>query len=121
MKYFFSLLIFTAVVNAELPAQQELPGQSAVEAVFGKSSELDLERCCFAAYGWHIAPEMKHNHPTLDRINSDNISEYLLENDIRPTEVEQFFQLSDGRYVVVATIDTFSKVFGRYLMNHKNS
>jgi len=120
MKYFFSLLIFTAVVSAELPAQQELPGQSAVEAVFGKSSDLDLELCCFAAYGWHVAPEMKHNKPVLGRISSDDISQYLLENDIRPTEEEQYFQLADGRYVVVSTIDTFSKVFGRYLINHKN-
>ena len=121
MKYFFSLLMFTAVVTAELPAQQGLPGQTAVEAVFGKSSELDLELCCFAAYGWHVANETKHNNSVLGSISTDNITHYLLENDIRPGEVEQYFQLADGRYVVVSTIDTFNKVFGRYLINHKNS
>lgn len=119
MKYFFSLLIFTLVVSAELSAQHELPGQSAVEAVFGQSSELDFELCCFAAYGWHISPVMKHESPLSGRIESNNIAEYLLENEVVPQENEQYFELTDGRFVVVSTIDTYNKVYGRYLINHK--
>ena len=49
--------------------------------------------------------------------SGDNIAERLLQSEIMPLENEQFFKLSDGRYVVVSSQSTFDKVFGRYLIN----
>lgn len=117
MKYLFTLLISITVINAELPAQQEIPGQTAVEAVFGVSENLDLNLCCFAAYGWHVTSEIKGEHPIVGMIETQDIASYLLTNSITPMQEEQYFQLADGRFVVIVSEATYAKVYGRFLIN----
>lgn len=120
MKYLFSLLLFTTVVCVELPAQREIPGQIAVESVFGVSNDIDLNLCCFAAYGWHVAEELKVYQNISGTVSSENISVYLLQEGISPMQEEQYFELNDGRYLVVSSEDNFNKVLDRFLINHKS-
>ncbi|HHZ97780.1 MAG TPA: hypothetical protein EYN67_20055 [Flavobacteriales bacterium] len=117
----FSGVLFLSLSGSSIYGQSELPGSAEVKSVYEISeitSNQQIELCCFAAYGWHFATELKFEVDELTLLGSgDNIAERLLQSEIMPLENEQFFKLSDGRYVVVSSQSTFDKVFGRYLIN----
>lgn len=98
-------------------AQSDLPGQSAVEAVYGTDVDLDLTKCCFAAYGWHIAIGIKSEEISTMKFSTNNIAEQLFEAGISNELDEQFFALDDGTFLVVSSLSNFEKILGRYLIN----
>jgi hypothetical protein len=117
MKQLLSLLFLMSGAATFVVAQSDLPGQTAVEAVFGTDVELDLTKCCFAAYGWYIAIGIKSDEVGAKKFKADNIAEQLFEAGIKNELEEQFFTLEDGRYLVVSSAENFEKVLGRYLIN----
>jgi hypothetical protein len=120
MKQILSLLFLISVAATMVVAQSDLPGQTAVEAVYGIDVELNLTKCCFAAYGWHIAIGIKSDEVGAKMFSVDNIAEQLFEAGISNELEEQFFNLDDGRYLVVSSASNFEKVLGRYLINVKS-
>jgi len=77
-----------------------------------------MRLCCFAAYGWHSASELKVNPETLPLPGEgDDIANRLVSAGIVPALAEQFFMMEDGSYVVVSKIDTFEKLLRRYIIN----
>ena len=117
MKQILSLLFLMSGAATFVVAQSDLPGQSAVEAVFGADVELDLTKCCFAAYGWHIAIGIKSEEISTMKFSTNNIAEQLFEAGISNELDEQFFALDDGTFIVVSSLSNFEKVLGRYLIN----
>ena len=117
MKQILSLLFLMSGAAIFVVAQSDLPGQSAVEAVFGTDVELDLTKCCFAAYGWHIAIGIKSEEISTMKFSTNNIAEQLFEAGISNELDEQFFALDDGTFLVVFSLSNFEKVLGRYLIN----
>ena len=117
MKQILSLLFLMSGAAIFVVAQSDLPGQSAVEAVFGTDVELDLTKCCFAAYGWHIAIGIKSEEISTMKFSTNNIAEQLFEAGISNELDEQFFALDDGTFIVVSSLSNFEKVLGRYLIN----
>jgi len=117
MKQILSLLFLMSGAAIFVVAQSDLPGQSAVEAVFGTDVELDLTKCCFAAYGWHIAIGIKSEEISTMKFSTNNIAEQLFEAGISNELDEQFFALDDGTFLVVSSLSNFEKVLGRYLIN----
>jgi hypothetical protein len=117
MKQILSLLFLMSGAATFVVAQSDLPGQSAVEAVFGTDVELDLTKCCFAAYGWHIAIGIKSEEISTMKFSTNNIAEQLFEAGISNELDEQFFALDDGTFLVVSSLSNFEKVLGRYLIN----
>ena len=114
------LFILTAFIYSS-SAQSDLPGQNVVDSVFGPN-ELDkednLNKCCFAVYGWHIAAEVKTgNEPTPLSLEGGDIAFTLLSKGITPLYDEQFFLLEDDRIVVVSSIITYEKVLFRFSIN----
>ena len=117
MKQILSLLFLMSGAAIFVVAQSDLPGQSAVEAVFGTDVELDLTKCCFAAYGWHIAIGIKSEEISTMKFSTNNIAEQLFEAGISNELNEQFFALDDGTFLVVSSLSNFEKILGRYLIN----
>ena len=117
MKQILLLLFLMSGATTFVVAQSDLPGQSAVEAVYGADVELDLTKCCFAAYGWHIAIGIKSEEISTMKFSTNNIAEQLFEAGISNELDEQFFALDDGTFLVVSSRSNFEKVLGRYLIN----
>ena len=115
MRLFVTALACLLAVS--LYAQSDLPGQVAVEAVYGADVELDLTKCCFAAYGWHIDVGIKSEEISTMKFSANNIAEQLFEAGISNELDEQFFALDDGTFLVVSSLSNFEKVLGRYLIN----
>ena len=117
MKQILSLLFLMSGAATFVVAQSDLPGQSAVEAVYGTDVDLDLTKCCFAAYGWHIAIGIKSEEISTMKFSTNNIAEQLFEAGISNELDEQFFALDDGTFLVVSSLSNFEKILGRYLIN----
>jgi hypothetical protein len=117
MKQILSLLFLMSGAATFVVAQSDLPGQSAVEAVYGTDIDLDLTKCCFAAYGWHIAIGIKSEEISTMKFSTNNIAEQLFEAGISNELDEQFFALDDGTFLVVSSLSNFEKILGRYLIN----
>jgi len=117
MKQILSLLFLMSGAATFVVAQSDLPGQSAVEAVYGADVELDLTKCCFAAYGWHIAIGIKSEEISTMKFSTNNIAEQLFEAGISNELDEQFFALDDGTFLVVSSLSNFEKILGRYMIN----
>jgi hypothetical protein len=121
MKKLLSVLFILSAFAYSSYAQSDLPGQNVVDSVF-EPSELDkeenLNKCCFAVYGWHIAAEVKTgNSPIPLSLDDGDIAATLLLKGITPLYEEQYFVLDDGRIVVISSISTFEKVLFRFTIN----
>jgi hypothetical protein len=121
MRKLLSVLFIVSAFAYSSNAQSDLPGQSIVDSVF-QPNELDTEenlnKCCFAAYGWHIAPKVKSvDSPIPLSLVDGDIAFTLLSKGIVPLYDEQFFLLEDGRIVVVSSILTFEKRLFRFSIN----
>ena len=81
MKQLLSLLFLMSGAATFVVAQSDLPGQSAVEAVYGTDVELDLTKCCFAAYGWHITTGIKSEQIEPHILGSNNIAQQYLKQE----------------------------------------
>jgi hypothetical protein len=108
---------FTILLAVSLTAQSDLPGQAAVVSVYGADVELDLTKCCFAAYGWHIALEVKTEDIGGLIFTEYNLAKQLFEAGISYEKEEQYYAIDDGRYLVVSSAENFEKVLSRYLVN----
>ena len=117
MKHVLPLLLLAAMSMSYGIAQYDIPGQEAFESIFGTSVELDLEKCCLAAYGWHNAKEIKFEGVSVESLKSNNVKEELLKSNIFPTLEEQYFYVPDGRIIVVMSRHQFEKVYGRFIIN----
>ncbi|MBM72363.1 MAG: hypothetical protein CL847_06230 [Crocinitomicaceae bacterium] len=117
MKHILTLLLLATMSMSYGIAQSKIPGQEAFESAFGTSVELDLEKCCLAAYGWHNAKEIKFEGVTVVSLKSNNVAKELLKSNITPSAKEQYFTAPDGRIIVVLAMDQFEKVYGRFLIN----
>jgi len=110
------------ILAPNLTAQADYPGSEVVAKVFGLdvlNSDSAAELCCFASYGWHQSPVLKSSQISQQLPNSgDGIAERLLISGVTPQPEAQFFSLEDGSYVVVSSVDTFNKVFERFLINY---
>jgi len=117
----FSAIILMSLIPLSAYCQSDIPGSSEVKSVFGITqieSDDDLELCCFAVYGWHIVDELKFIAEISNLPSGDiSIVERLLKFDIRPKDNEQYFQLEDGRIVVILSRSNFEKVLDRFLRN----
>ena len=98
-------------------SQSDIPGADSFKKAFGEEVTLDLEKCCFAEYGWHIALEVKSEYVQVENLNGNDVAVELLVASITPQESEQYFITPDGRLVVVSSFSSFDKVLGRYLVN----
>ena len=117
MKHFLTLLFIATASMTMCFAQSGIPGQNAFETAFGTSVELDLNLCCFASHGWHIATEIKFEGIQTTSLESENVAVELLQLGIEPQSEEQYFTTPSGKIVVVAKEDNFEKILGRYLIN----
>ena len=117
MKHILTLLFIMTIGTSLCLAQSDIPGQSAFESAFGTSVELDLNKCCLAAYGWHSTSELKFDDVDVQSLDSDNIAIELLKSGIEPKSTEQYFITPNGKYVVVSNETQFEKIFGRYLID----
>ena len=118
----FSSVILLMILAPNLTAQADFPGSEVVVKVFGQEvlgTDYAAELCCFAAYGWHQSPELKSSQISQELPNTgDGIAERLLISGVTPQPEAQFFSLEDGSYVVVSSVDTFNKVYERFLINY---
>ena len=110
------------ILAPNLTAQADFPGIEVVSKVFDLES-LDTnsaaELCCFAVYGWHQSPVLKSSQISQQLPNTgDGIAERLLISGVTPQPEAQYFTLEDGSYVVVSSVDTFNKVYERFLINY---
>jgi glucan phosphoethanolaminetransferase (alkaline phosphatase superfamily) len=78
MKYVLTLLILVVASMSMCSAQSEVPGQKAFESALGTNVDLDLEKCCIAAHGWHIASEIKFEGINPTALKSNEVAEELL-------------------------------------------
>ena len=117
MKHILTLLFFVTLGASFCLSQSEIPGQNAFESAFGTTVEFDLNKCCFAAYGWHSTSELKFDVENVQSLKSENIAEELLVLGIEPGSTEQYFTTPNGTIVVVSTASNFEKVLARYLIN----
>ncbi len=117
MKHILTLFLIANLWGSVGYSQAEIPGAKTFKQAFGTDTELNLEKCCFAAYGWHIIKEVKTEIVQLGQLNSDDIALELLINEVNPRISEQYFSTPDGRIVVVSSQDQFDKIFGRFLVN----
>jgi len=118
----FSSVILLMIFVPNLTAQADFPGSEVVVKIFGQEvlgTDYASELCCFAAYGWHQSQELKSSQISQELPNTgDGIAERLLISGVTPQPEAQFFSLEDGSYVVVSSVDTFNKVFERFLINY---
>ena len=121
MKKLLSVLFILSAFTYSSISQSDLPGQSVVDEVFGPNEldkEENLNKCCFAEYGWHVAAEVKSGDSPLQlSLEDGDIAFTLLSKGIAPLYDEQFFLLEDGRIVVVSSILTFEKRLFRFSIN----
>ena len=117
MKHILTLLLLATMCGPLGYSQADIPGAKAYEKAFGTDTELNLEKCCFAAYGWHIAEEVKNEGVQIDTLNSDDVAVELLISSVNPQISEQYFTTPDGRIVVVSSQAQFDKVLERFLVN----
>jgi hypothetical protein len=126
MKHIF--LIFSAVLlmtlssdNLSAQTNTDLPGSDVITSLYPELSLHSAEGvrlCCFAAYGWHSASELKFNTETQPLPGEgDDIAKRLVSAGIVSALAEQFFMMEDGSYVVVSKIDIFEKLLSRYIIN----
>jgi hypothetical protein len=126
MKHIF--LIFSAVLlmtlsSGSLSAQTntDLPGSDVITSLYPELSLHSAEGvslCCFAAYGWHSASELKFNTETQPLPGEgDDIAKRLISGGIVSALADQFFIMEDDSYVVVSKITTFEKLLSRYIIN----
>ena len=121
MKHILTLFVFMATSMSFVIAQSDIPGQKAFESAFGTEVELNLEKCCMAEYGWHIAKEIKVEGVTTISLKSNDVAKEILKSNITPTAQDQYFTTPDGRIVVVSNITQFEKILERYLLNMKSN
>ena len=117
MKHILTLVLFVTMCGPFGYSQADIPGAKAFIKAFGTDTELNLEKCCFAAYGWHIAEEVKNEGIQLGKLYSDDVAFELLISAITPQISEQYFTTPDGEIVVVSSQAQFEKVLGRFLVN----
>jgi hypothetical protein len=126
MKHIF--LIFSAVLlmtlssdNLSAQTNTDLPGSDVITSLYPELSLHSAEGvrlCCFAAYGWHSASELKFNTESQPLPGEgDDIAQRLVSAGIVSALAEQFFMMEDGSYVVVSKIDIFEKLLSRYIIN----
>jgi len=126
MKHIF--LIFSAVLlmtlsSGNLSAQTttDLPGSNVIASLYPElslNSDEAVRLCCFAAYGWHSASELKFNTETQHLPGEgDDIAKRLISGGIVSALADQFFIMEDGSYVVVSRLDIFEKLLRRYVVN----
>jgi|TARA_B110000908_G_C10134833_1_gene393927 hypothetical protein len=126
MKHIF--LIFSAVLlmtlssdNLSAQTNTDLPGSDVITSLYPELSLHSAEGvrlCCFAAYGWHSASELKFNTESQPLPGEgDDIAKRLVSAGIVSALAEQFFMMEDGSYVVVSKIDIFEKLLSRYIIN----
>ena len=117
MKHFFSLIFLISSSAFLCLGQSEIPGQTTFEAVYGKTVEIDYFKCCFAAYGWHKASEIKFEGVQIQNLQTDDIAFELLQLGIEPSNAEQYFTTPSGQIVIVSKEENFKKVYDRFLIN----
>ena len=117
MKRILTLLFLATICLSYGYSQSDIPGADSFKKAFGEEIALDLEKCCFAEYGWHIAQEMKNDNVQVESLQGNDVAVELLVASITPQTSEQYFNTPDGRLVVVSSFSTFEKVLGRYLVN----
>ena len=126
MKHIF--LIFSAVLlmtlssdNLSAQTNTDLPGSDVITSLYPElslNSAEGMRLCCFAAYGWHSASELKFNTESQPLPGEgDDIAKRLVSAGIVSALAEQFFMMEDGSYVVVSKIDIFEKLLSRYIIN----
>ena len=91
MKHILTLLLLVNICGPLCYSQTDIPGAKAYEKAFGTDTELNLEKCCFAAYGWHISEELKNEEIKLGQLNSDDVAVELLTSEVNPKISEQYF------------------------------
>ena len=74
MKHILTLLLLSTMCMPLGYSQADIPGAKAFQIAFGSDTELNLEKCCFAAYGWHIAEEVKNKGIQVGQLNSDDVA-----------------------------------------------
>jgi len=126
MKHIF--LIFSAVLLMTLSSENlsaqttiDLPGSDVITSLYPElllNSDEGVRLCCFAAYGWHSASELKFNTETQHLPGEgDDIAKRLISGGIVSALADQFFIMEDGSYVVVSRLDIFEKLLRRYVVN----
>ena len=126
MKHIF--LIFSAVLlmtlssgNLSAQTNTDLPGSDVITSLYpdlSLHSAEGMRLCCFAAYGWHSASELKFNTETQHLPGEgDDIAKRLISGGIVSALADQFFIMEDGSYVVVSRLDIFEKLLRRYVVN----
>lgn len=121
--FMLSSVLLLTLSSANLSAQTDydLPGSDVINSLYPELSPNSAEGmrlCCFAAYGWHYAPDLKivPTHQPLPG-EGDDIAKRLISSGITSQLEEQFFTIEDEGYIVVSKIDTFEKVLSRYIIN----
>ena len=117
MKRILTLLFLTTIGFSYGYSQSDIPGADSFQKAFGAEVALNLEKCCFAEYGWHIALELKNDNVQIQNLQGNDIAVELLVASITPQTSEQYFNTPDGRLVVVSSFSTFQKILSRYLVN----
>ena len=115
------LLLTLSSVNVSAQNNNNLPGSDVINSLYPElfsSSAEGMRLCCFAAYGWHYAPDLKIP-PTIQPLpgEGDDIAKRLISAGITSQLEEQIFTMEGEGYVVVSNIDTFEKVLSRYMIN----
>ncbi|PCJ82326.1 MAG: hypothetical protein COA49_02165 [Bacteroidetes bacterium] len=117
----FSAILLMSLIPPSAYCQSDIPGSSDVKSVFGITqieTDDDLELCCFAAYGWHLVDELKFDAEISEFPFEDiSIVERLLKFGLRPIDTEQYYQLEDGRIVVILSRSNFEKILDRFIRN----
>jgi hypothetical protein len=121
--FMLSSVLLLTLSSANLSAQtdNDLPGSDVINSLYPElflNSAEGMRLCCFAAYGWHYAPDLKIA-PTTQPLpgEGDDIAKRLISAGITSQLEEQFFTIEDEGYIVVSKIDTFEKVLSRYIIN----
>ena len=115
MKHIF--LIFSAVLlmtlslgNLSAQTNTDLPGSDVITSLYPELSLHSTEGvrlCCFAAYGWHSASELKFNAETQPLPGEgDDIAKRLISGGIVSALADQFFIMEDDSYVVILETTT---------------
>ena len=126
MKHFFLILSSVILLTLSSPyvsgqTNNNLPGSDIITSLYPElflSSAEGMRLCCFAAYGWHYASELKisiTNQPLPGEGN--DIAKRLISAGITSQLEEQIFTIEGEGYVVVFNINTFEKILSRYIIN----
>ena len=117
MKHILPLFFLTTIGISYGYSQSDIPGADSFQKAFGEEIALDVEKCCFAEYGWHIACEVKNDTVRIQNLQGNDVAVELLLASITPQTSEQYFTTPDGRLVVVSSFSTFEKMLSRFIVN----